>query len=175
MKLLLVLLSTFMLGSPAMAIGVGVGLAGVDETDDRPKLAANLHLIWNENIFTDALYYGWDFGPVSQRNFIVATGTEYKISGSEYFCFRVGLTLIDQQTTLYKDKTSRSLPNPPKPEVESDVSAGVLMGAVLHMFPKGPLIADLTWDAHLYVPGVAAIFLTFGRVEVVSLVVGTRL
>jgi hypothetical protein len=175
-QILLTASVSFAWAHEAFGLDLGLGLAAIDEMDDRLKPAAVVRAVWTPEFFTDFTFYGQDFAPVSTRTAIITAGAQIKVGKSEHFLLRAGVSLMDEYISTYDDAKSRGDPHAPKPKSENDYNAGFLLGLECKVFTSGPVYLAFDWDAHLFGAGLeGTLFFDFGRKEIFSAVAGVSL
>src|SRR4051812_42663140 len=75
---------------PAKAVDVGAGLAAVDDMSDNAQPAATIRFGWTDSLYSQFYYWGRDFGPVSERYYVLTLAAERPAFGSQYLVVHYG-------------------------------------------------------------------------------------
>lgn len=159
----------------SLAFDMGTGLAAVDNMGDTAQPAATLRVGWSKDLFTQAYYWGRDFGPVSERQGMLTFGVNKTFPKLGLVTARYGIVALAQRTTLYKNAMSKEHANAPEPVSETNYNAGGLLGVALP-YNLGKFKIVLNWDSHIFmVGGGAIIFIASGRRQTLALTAGVEI
>ncbi len=172
---LLVAFFSFASASPLYAVGVGMGLAAVDSMSDRAEPAATLQMDFGQSSYSQLYYWGRDYGPVSERNFVASFVFRTPLPEAKFLNLHYGVVASDHTVSLYDNAASKAQVNPPEVEKKSDYNLGGLLGLGVEG-KVGVFKASFHWDSQIYLTGSQAIiFLTSARKQTLSLLVGVDL
>lgn len=157
--------------SPAHAFEVGAGLTAVEEGDDRIRPGVGLHVGFNDFYAGRIYYYGREYGPVKEQTFLASFMRRWSVFKSNTVTAGFGGVLMDERTALTFDGEDTALN-----ETENNYNLGAAMG-IAWSLPKssGPLYASVAWDAHIFPAGIGGIFLSTGRKQTITLIIGTSI
>lgn len=147
----------------AFAFGLAVGLAGVEEGNDKVRPAIGLRLSWSEAWVTDGLYYGRDFGPVHETAYLLGLARHLPIAKSKFLYATFGLCLLSERTVI--DGGGAADAEGRRGDLsESSWAPGVTVGVGSKLWSVGPFRSELIWTTHIFPAGMAgALLLTHGR------------
>jgi len=153
----------------AKTIKLGLGLASVEEGDDRHRPAVLAHMDLFENWFGRLYYYGREKGPVTERTAIVSVN--YKLDVFRQFQMHfmqanIGLSAMNEQTEIHFSGDSENS------TTENAGNFGFVFGALANIPIPDPLFMTFNWESHVFLAGQAGIFLANGRKQAFSLITG---
>lgn len=151
--------------SVAVAGELALGLAGIDEGDDRYRPAAAFQLGIGDH-FVGRLYsYGRKLGPYTERTFVSGLNYRFLAFGKNTWGTVGGSTLLEE--TRYEPKEESEL----KGRSKRQYNVGTTFG-LSYRVPIRKFYLAFNWDAHLYLAGSAGIFLSTGRKHMLGMTTG---
>lgn len=162
-------LALFWVPLPSLGVEAEVGVAAVEEGDDRLRPAAMAHVGITDALYVRGYIWGREFSGVTERTVLVAAGHRFPIFGSKYFSAGIGGALMDEYTEL---GATAAATDAGKTEHNYNVGASTTLAAE---YETGGAYLRASWDAHLFLAGVAGIFLATGRKQALTISAGYRL
>lgn len=151
-------------------IEIGVGLATLEEGDDRLRGALAFQLGWNK-IYASRLYFASrEMGPIKDQTLILAGMRRWSIFKSPYLRAEVGPVLMNESYQITYDKESDENFD----RQENNFNIGGLVGLSLSL-PSNRLLFELAWQSHIFPAGIAGLFLASGRKQDISMILGIKL
>ncbi len=156
----------------SFALEAALGVAAVDEGDDRRRPAAMLHAGFNDNWQSNALYYGRVNGPVREETYLASVSRRWSPFSSKNVVASLGAAILDEKLTIaYEDAADAA-----QDLTENNYNAGLAFGLTWLPFRgTGPLYFAASWDAHIFGAGQGTFFLSTGRKESISLLLGMEM
>lgn len=147
---------------------IAIGLAAVEEGDDRQRPALQLYSTLGKDGYVTATYYGRQFAQVEEKTYLVNLGVRSSLFGSNQFYACLGGSALLEQTVVKPFGTEL------RKQDDNAYNFGVAFGvqyehAWQRFFFRG------AWESSLYLAGEAGILLATARKQAVSITVGTRL
>ncbi len=173
-ELMTILSLTLFLASPkkSMAYDLGLGLASVEEGDDRHRPAVMGHYGFLEKYFVHGYYFGRQKGPVTERSLILSANRYINIFGQFGWEFLKGSFGV---TYLYEYIEIKFAGDSKNSSTENAFNFGLNLG--LHGFVplSGPFFVGGTWESSLFLAGEAGILMTTGRKQSIAVFGGMHL
>ncbi len=146
-------------------------LAAVDESDDRARPAAMLHLGFTPDYFARAYYYGRQQGAVSEDTQLLAGGYRFALfSKTSGLNAGIGASMMREATTI---KAAALAAGTEDDLTSANYNFGMLFS--LNWSPlSGPIPLNIGWDSHMFLAGQAGLFLATGRKQFISIGSGVR-
>lgn len=152
----------------ALALSFAAGAGALEEGDDRLRPAALAQLTSaSRNWSGEVAVYGRRFGLVRQQGQLYSGFYQgaLPLGTSKRFQAAVGATLLHELTTLAA--------TPSTPSQKRRLFNGALaLGLHVQIFKAGPVSLHANWDAHVFSSGAATFYLSTGRKQIVSLLIG---
>ncbi len=151
------------------ALDLALGLAAVEQGDDNQRPAAVIHLGWTSNYMSRAYLYGRDFGPVSERTYLLTFARRFAVFKTLNIEASLGLNMLLESISV--DNSTDPTDTPKEDNYNFGGNAGLYYAPNL-----GALMLQLGWDSHLYPAGLnGGLFLATARKHFLSLSCGVRL
>ncbi|MCX6117964.1 MAG: hypothetical protein NT027_10510 [Proteobacteria bacterium] len=146
---------------------IGSGVSAVEDGDDRVRPAAVIHASTASGITNRFLFYGRDFGPVKERNYVLSISKRWDV-GSKTWQGLVGGAVMADQTEI-------TFPNSPADNT-SYTSTNFGMNFGLHWLAYETKVVQLkaTWDGYIFPAGTGFIFLANARKSALGLMLQTQ-
>ena len=143
------------------------GVSSIDEGDDRLRPALVAHVGNGQNFYARYFYYGRKFSTVVERTNMGSLNYAWPLfSGS----WRAGVGIVE----LSESTEIKSLEEGTEGVSETNYNTGASFG--LFWVPQiRPAHIQIGWESELFLAGEAGLFLSTGRKEVFSFVLGFAL
>ena len=166
-QMFVILLGLSLEGAAAAKPHVTIGLAAVDEGDDRSRPAAILRG-GLDHFYGSVAAYGRTFAQVSERTIHVAAGARAPIFHTRWLTAGIGMAAIEENTVV-KSRGSQT-----KTEQDAIYNIGVQFGLQAEYQAK-QWILQAGWESTLFPAGLATVFLTTGRKQFIFATAGYQL
>lgn len=157
--------------APAYGFEIGAGFAAVEEGDDRVRPGLGLHVGYTDFYASRFHYYGRAYGPVKEETFLASFLRRWAVFKSNELSAGFGAAILNERTRLAFAGEAAAAD-----KTENNGNLGVA-AAVSWSLPKtaGPLFGSVSWDVHVFPAGLGGIFLSTGRKQTVTFILGTAL
>lgn len=148
----------------ALAIEIASGVSSVDEGDDRLRPAFVAHLGVGDNFYARYFLYGRKFSTVVERTQMGSLNYAWPLFKGSW---RAGLGIVElsESTTINDPDSSEPIVS------ETNYNTGMSFG--LFWVPSiKPMHVSIGWESQLFLAGQAGLFLSTGRKESFSFVLG---
>lgn len=150
--------------SRVLALEVATGVSSVDEGDDRLRPAFVVHAGNGTNFYARYFLYGRKFSTVVERTQMGSLNYAWPLFSGTW---RAGLGLAQLSESI----TIKAIDDSDEPLSETNYNTGMSFG--LFWIPNiKPTHVSIGWESHLFLAGQAGLFLSTGRKESFSFVVG---
>jgi hypothetical protein len=158
---------------PAYGFEAAAGFAAVEEGDDRVRPGAALHLGINDFYRGRVYYYGREFGPVTEKTYLVSFSRRWGLFRSNAFQASLGMAAMNESITLEFDGEDAV-----EDEDENNYNLGAAFGVswALPVKATAPFYMSASWDSHVFPAGLdGGILLSSGRKQTISVILGMAL
>jgi hypothetical protein len=167
---LLALALLSLVGKEASALDFAAGFSAIEEGDDRLRPGALVHVGVNDAYRGRLHVYGRDYGPVTERSYLVSGVRSFTPFKSQMLRAAFGVAILSEQTTVKYSSDAVQDQN----SSDNNLNLGGIFSIGLK-FPSGPLYFSADWDSHVFPAGVGGIFLSSGRKQTISVAMGVTL
>lgn len=172
-KLMLILvlgLSVFFTGEPAEALELNSRLSGVEETDDILKPSVGFEVSAKSGLSSALTYWGRDFGPVSERRYLLTVFYKFQPLKSKLIRASLGGSVLNEITSINYDSPYDHL------SVEDvEYNLGGLFGVYFRFFEGASYLFEGHWESSIFPAGQAGMLLVTGRKQTIGLSFGVKL
>lgn len=147
---------------------IALGLAAVEEGDDRQRPALQLYSSLGKDGYVTGTYYGRKFAQVEEKTYLVNLGVRSSLFNSNQFYACVGGSALLEQTLVKPFGTDLHKDD------DNAYNFGVTFGVQYEQAWQGFFFRG-AWESSLYLAGEAGILLATARKQAVSITAGTRL
>jgi hypothetical protein len=152
-----------------MAWDMSLGMAALEEGDDRQRPAIALGMGFNDLYAAQAYYWGRELGPLKETSFLIGGFRRFPIFPKYHLTGGLGMGFMAETLSLEYSGF---------PE-ENDKEENYNLGAALRFAWEaefGPLALMIRWDSFVFPAGLnGGLFLATGRKQLISAGVGVRL
>ena len=167
-RLLPFLLFSPALPAAAMELAVGPGVAEEGDDNLRPTISAHFGL--DDRISGRLFVWGRTYKPVTERTILIAGHYRAPIFGVSWWTAHVGAAMLNEYTAIEYDDYSGN-----QNKSENNFNFGAVFGSVAQVPVSGPLLMQISWDAHVFPAGIAGILLSYARKQTISIGLGAKL
>lgn len=146
----------------SFAADIGTGIVAVEDGDDRMRPAAVVHVGTAAGFVGRGYVYGRDYGPVSERNYIVSLNKRFDISNKTWQGLLGAAVLNDNTEIKYKDY-------PDENTSYSSTNVGMAFGLHWSLIDSKAMQLKATWDSHVFPAGSGFILLANARKSTIGL------
>jgi hypothetical protein len=162
----LAVVSLYLTATHAYGVEIGSGLEAIEDGDDRLRPAALVHIATDKGFITRGYVYGRDYGPVSERNYLLAIGKRFDFSSKTWQGI-IGLAVLaDTTEIIYKDY-------PQDNSSYTSTNVGMAFGVHWNIFDAKAFRLKATWDSHVFPAGTGFLFLANARKSGLGLTAAT--
>ena len=152
------------LGVPQGVLGfaLGTSLSAVEEGDDRLRPAVSLTAAFSDDLVGKAHFFGKDFGQVTERTALLSLGYRFPVLGLSLVRATIGGVVMSEAVSVSGEGGTS----------DSSTNIGVLFGLSFGPPARKGMFLECAWDSHVFLAGLAGLFLTTGRKQMLSFGVG---
>ena len=149
-------------------IGAGFGVG--ENGDDRFFLSAMGHAAWNESFFGRIYVHGERNGIESHHSILgdLSYRTPLPFQLTKRFTANLGLGFLADTTRIAGTNTSA-------PKQGTSYNCGLVLGVTFRILSWGDTFVSADWQAHVFPAGWATVYLSTGKRQFLSLLVGAEL
>ena len=155
----------------AEGLSLQVGLAAMEEGDDRYRAGGALDLSWHA-YSARGFYFEQNFGPVKRSTYLVEFTRSLVLPPIQMFAARVGLAPLLERTQLHYQASKDQAFN----RNEYEWNVGLAFGIFWQFHDQGRLRFQVAWDSVIFPAGLnGGILLATARKNLLTLSAGMKL
>lgn len=160
----------FSLASKAYGTKLAIKTGTIEETDDILKLSTGISIETNYKLMTDLTFWGRDYGPVKQRNYLWSVAYKIRPFSQSFTSIAMGGSVLYQSTTIGFRNFSKD-----KNESEVEWNLGVFLGTYHEIINSQNYHFGVYWESSIFPAGDAVYLLVTGRKQAFGLSFGAHI